>query len=290
MPTPERRLKPRAFRRLAGMDERALLASLAEGLSLIAEHIQKLERDASSASPRSVAAIRVISDDEAGKYLVLLDGLRCARREGKVTSEQMRRAGDHLAKGIYSRVADMRPADFAEVVRYCDSLRQQYYLDGPIDTDWIFRNEVDAHREERLYVDLIADDDGSIRWHTPEFWDDTTGMFANDPSGAVQLAGALHRSGFDTEAGLRVIADIWENFEPKLETETTKATHWQEVVPLIEETIRGIAEANDHVPGDEDLRKIYDGWSFPLWSADLRLIEGDLKTLRERQENWHPDI
>jgi hypothetical protein len=62
------------------------------------------------------------------------------------------------------------------------------------------------------------------------------------------------------------------------------------MTPLIEGTIRGIAEATAHAPGDEDLGEIYDGWSFPLWSADLTLIEGDLKALRERQKNWHPDI
>jgi len=260
------------------MNEREFIASLSEGLPEIAEHIEKLEGDAAAASPRGVAAIRVISDDEAGKYLVLLDAVRCVRRPGDVKSEQMRRAGDHLPKGIYARVAEMRPADFGEIVGYCNSLRRQYFLDGPNDVDWIFRNEIDAYREERLYVDLIADDDGSIRWHTPEFWDDTTGMFSNDPSGAVRLVGALHRSGFDTEDGLRVIADVWEDFEPKLKTQTTKATHWQEVVPLIEETVRGIAEATGRVPNDDDLRQIFHRWSFPLWGADLTMIKGGLKS------------
>ena len=137
-------------------------------------------------------------------------------------------------------------------------------LDGPTDTDWIFRNEVDAHREERLYVDLIADDDGRIRWHTPEFWDDTTGMFGNDPSSAVQLTGALHRSGFDTRSVCESSQTLGKTSRTKARTGTTKSTHWQEVVPLIEETIRRIADATNHVPGDEDLRQIYDGWSFPL--------------------------
>jgi hypothetical protein len=282
-------VKPRAFRRLAGVSTRDLIASLSDGLPMIAEHIQKLEDDAAGASPRGVAAIRVISDDEAGKYLVLLDAVRCARRPGNVRSEQMRRAGDHLAKGVYARVAEMSPADFAEVVRYIDWLRQEYFLDGPNDVDWIFRNEIEAYREERLYVDLIADGDG-VRWHTPEFWDDTTGMFSNDPSGAVQLVGALHRAGFETADGLRVIADVWEDFEPKLKTEKTKATHWQEVVGLIEETVRRLVETSDHVPSDDDLRQIYQRWSFPLWGIDLAMIEGDLRALRERQNNWHPEL
>lgn len=277
-------MKPRAFRRLAGVSERDFIASLSEGLALIAEHVQKLEEDAAASSPRGVAAIRIISDDEAGKYLVLLDAVRCVRRPGDVKSEQMRRAGDHLAKGIYARVAEMSAADFAEVVRYCDWLRQEYFLDGPNDVDWIFRNEVDAHREERLYVDLVAGDDGRIRWHTPAFWDETTGMFSSDPSGAVQLVAALHRSGFDTVEGLQVIADVWAQFAP------TPKTHWQEMVVLSEKTVRGIATATGRVPSDDDLRQIYQRWSFPLWGADLAMNKGDYRALRERQDNWHTDV
>ena len=76
-------------------------------MSLIAEHIAVLEGDIRpDTSPRAAAAIRVISDDEAGKYLILLDVARCARQPHKVVSDQLRRAGQHLAKGIYARAAD----------------------------------------------------------------------------------------------------------------------------------------------------------------------------------------
>jgi hypothetical protein len=46
-----------------------------------------------------------------------------------------------------------RPADVAKVRGYADSLRRTLYLDGPNEVDRIFRNVVEAEREESLYAD-----------------------------------------------------------------------------------------------------------------------------------------
>ena len=51
--------------------------------------------------------------------------------------------------------------------RLVDILRREFYLDGPNDVDWIFRNQILDSRESRLYVDLIADEEGRLTWTSP---------------------------------------------------------------------------------------------------------------------------
>jgi hypothetical protein len=41
------------------------------------------------------------------------------------------------------------PANFAEQVSFANRLRRSHYLDGPNDVDWIFRNGIEAEREEK---------------------------------------------------------------------------------------------------------------------------------------------
>jgi hypothetical protein len=54
------------------------------------------------------------------------------------------------------RACGMRPGTLAELQEYVDNHREEFYLDGPNDVDWIFRNEVLEGREGALYVDYVA--------------------------------------------------------------------------------------------------------------------------------------
>src|SRR2546423_1283472 len=103
-------MHPRRLAKLASLPVPRLLSSLAEGMTHIARHLEALEDDASKCSARGQAAIRVISDEEAGKFLILLDVARCAYDTQDIKSRQLKRGHDHLAKGIYVEVADMSPA------------------------------------------------------------------------------------------------------------------------------------------------------------------------------------
>jgi hypothetical protein len=89
----------------------------------------------------------VIAEEEAGKFLILLDAVRCGRKRQKVFAEQLERSHDRLAKGLYVATVSIRPAISAELLSYLEGLRVQLYLDGPNDVDWIFRNEVLSGRE-----------------------------------------------------------------------------------------------------------------------------------------------
>jgi hypothetical protein len=159
-------------------------------------------------------------------------------------------------------------------------LRKSHYLDGPNDIDWIFRNEIDARREEQLYVDYVASDDGD-RWWSPREWD---AFGISPPSGAVELVRSMHRAGFSTSAGLRVGADLWNPFVP------AAATPWSEVHRLSLETMERLADEMGLSADETSLRRILDSWTFPLWHVDINYIKVELNELRKKKGAWQPDI
>jgi hypothetical protein len=278
-------MRPRAFTILADYAEPDLLAALAEGMSLIAEHVAALETAAQHQTgphaARAAAAIRVVADDEAGKYLVLLDVARCARQTVDHKKRQLRRCGSHVAKGIYARAVDMRPATYGELIGYVGQLRQSHYLDGPNDVDWIFPNEIEAKREGRLYVDFVKADEGAD-WISPERFDT---LEFDMPSGAVRLVAALHQAGFSTLTGLSIVADVWRDFVPEDDT------RWREVASRSQDTLKRMGAAGVLAQATQaDQHRIVNTWSYPLHQTapekGKEKAEVDENDLRHRQREW----
>ena len=174
----------------------------------------------------------------------------------------------------------MRPASFGELLGYVKPLRLSHYLDGPNDIDWIFRNEVEAHREERLYVDFVETDEGD-EWQTPQSWD---GLGVDPPSDAAELVASLHRTGFSTPKGLEIVADLWESFVPDPEM------RWSETEELSIEALTRLGQVHEAEFADADLARIVRTWTFPLCHVELDKIFVDVDKLRQRQENWDPDL
>lgn len=276
-------MRPRAAPRLASLRVPELLEALGEGMALVAEHVAALERVAERQegpeTPRAIEAIRVISDEEAGKFLILLDAARAAYADARVKEDQLRRTGHHIAKGIYARTADIRPATFGELVNFANRLRRSHYLDGPNDVDWIFRNEIEADREERLYVDYLETDEGDM-WLSPQRFDS---LGARYPSGAVELVSSLVRAGFCNSRALAIVGEVWRGFSPVAET------HWVENQRLSRATLEGLPEdVVNPALTDDDVTRILTTWTFPLYKADLTRSKEDLDRLRERQRDWDP--
>jgi hypothetical protein len=274
-------MRPRAIAKLAAQPVPALLERLAEGLALIAEHVAVLEDAVRNIETRrAAAAVRVVSEEEAGKYLVLLDAARCAQAPIGTRSRQLKRANEHLAKGIYARAAEIRPATFGELQGYVRLLRRSHYLDGPSDVDWIFRNEIEARREEHLYVDFVETDDGDD-WQSPHNWDED---MAEPPSDASLLVASLHRAGLATVHGLEVVAEVWDGVAPD------ENTNWQDNRAITLATLEQLQAATNFAVDGTDIERISRSWTFPLWHVDLSRIDVDLNELRRRQEAWHPDL
>jgi AbiV family abortive infection protein len=207
-------MRPRAASSLAALSDRKFLELLAEGLALLAEHVHKLESSVEllerDKQVRGAVPLRALAEEEAAKFLILLDAVRCPRKP-QMRVRQLDRFHNHLAKGLYVEVYDSSPADYGEVRRYVDMLRKSHYLDGPNDVDWVFRNSVVAKREERLYVDYMEDDGGS-RWHSPSSWDDIGLRYR---STVIRLVAAMATAGFASVAGLGCVAPLWRDLELK---------------------------------------------------------------------------
>lgn len=275
-------MQPRATARLAQLSDADFLVAVADGLRHIGSWIDDLERWANQLATGDAAGadvLRVTADEEAGKFLILVDAVRSPRTH-KTWSRQLKRCHDHLAKGIYSEACDYRPPTYGDLLEYVRPLRFSHYLDGPNDVDWIFRNQIEARREERLYVDYVSTDEGE-EWLVPNRDDHLSS--SSLPSAAVQTVGALRKAGTTSPEGLRVLADVWRplTVEP--------AMRYSELTSAISETLavlrdRGCADEL----GDGDAAVLVDRWPFPLYSADLSLIDADLDALREQQRRWTP--
>ena len=279
-------VQPRSIHLLASLSDAMFLPKIATGLQLLREHVAELDAGVNllveSSQWRCSEAVRVIAEEEAAKFLILLDAVRCSNKDHARRVQQLVRFNQHLAKGIYARICEIRPATFGEVVGYIDHFRSDLYLDGPNDVDWIFRNEIDAAREERIYVDYIKSDEGET-WYSPSSWDVVTSSFGGEKSRTVvRLVDLMARAGLADALGLRVVADVWRDFDPVADT------HWQEVLRRNRETLVGLRDAglfsSDFTPSDASY--LADRWTFPLHGAGMTCIKIDVKSLRDRQEGW----
>lgn len=256
------------------------LDAIAEGLELLVEHVTTLTKDliylTDGSRPRGALVLEAQAQEEAAKVLILLDLVRLGWRDPFKVKVQIARFYDHLSRCIYAEVSRMRPADLAEVRRIIEDMRQAYYLDGPNEVDWIFRNQLLSSREDDLYVDYVQYEDGAA-WSTPAGRD----VLVFGPDTAVQrLVIALHRLGVTSRRGLEVLADTWAG------QVIDDATRWPVVARLNARVLAQLDNDGAGLPDatDADRRKVINQWMFPLHSLDLTEIDVKVKDLQEFRE------
>lgn len=253
---------------------------------MLAEHVGTLRDDLThlqeAQRSRGAAVIDGLASEEAAKILILLDIARMGWDDDPAVARQIKSIISHRVRGIYGRVIEGRPASFGEVRRYADSLRRSHYLDGPNDVDWIFRNVVEAEREESLYVDYVTSEGVSL-WITPasgselrlELW----------PSMVIDLAIALHRLGCTSEVGLTIIADEWKSVPLE------DSTHWSVVEGIntaIFDKLNAAGLCSDDLT-PSDVRLAREHWTFPLGSLELSEIKVTQADLQARRAKWLAD-
>lgn len=281
---------PRRLSTIAQVPERQRFAVIAEGVELLADNVATLEADAStlgaSRRDQSAAVLRCFAEEEAAKVLILFDLARAGWKNQDAVGACMSRFYSHLARGLYVQAYHGSPADLAEVRRYLDHWRQKYYLDGPMDVDWIFGNEVLARREERLYVDYIEDEHGGRRWTGPVDRTqllDTPFSYPAPASTVVELVAAMRRIGLLTEKGLAATRNVWDGVF------VDDSLHWSDLQPL------NVAVLDEIIPGDwtntsqevvQAVRYVLEHWIFPLTSLDLTLGKVDIADLQRVREQW----
>ena len=192
----------------------------------------------------------------------------------------------HLAKGLYAKACMWKPVTLADLQGYVNLDRDDFYLDGPNDVDWILRNEILTSRENLLYVDYVdyVDyEDGEHRWSDPAPHEDIWFSLPSMPA-AVTMARQLFDVGAATAQGLEAVADTWRDAPVNADTRCGEVWAWNRVT-LDALDLRGLlrqqpAPVYHHIIRD---------WQFPMYGLDPTKVEVSKETLRERQRNWSPE-
>jgi AbiV family abortive infection protein len=278
-------MRARAIRDLCQLADDDFLREIAIGMGLVLANANALLQDsallASSKRNRAARILHHLTEEEAAKVLILLDAVRCPRGTDAL-SRQLARFNDHLAKGIYAEYVGIKPATYREALQFIDHHRREYYLDGPNDVDWIFRNWILETREESLYVDHVDTDDGHL-WLSPLRFDDFPAPTFSPA--ALRLSQLLSDAGVLEPPALATIAQIWRpvRFAPD--------DHWDICVGYNRATLEALDAAGLlSETGAENAGTIAWEWLFPLHDVDLSMAKIDRGDLRNVQAEWTPDL
>lgn len=267
-----------------------LFEVLSEGLPLIVDNAASHDNSArhlhKAGEPRASEAMRGFAEEEAAKFLILVDYVRCPPIPER-RSQVLKRFYSHVAKRIHAQAcAYPRIRFFGELCEFVESECRPWYLDGPNDVDWIFPNAVVAEREQELYVDYVqdvTDTAGDRFWTTPPDPAPIVSRYATPDS--VTLVQSLFRAGASSPEGLAEIAGIWRGFEPELDTDRGQLRS------LIASTLERLAHCGHAV--DETTAQIVTWhWPFPMWALTIpepsRAPDNreDLREERRRRIEW----
>lgn len=276
-------MRSKAIRDLVQLSDNDLFVQISIGYEQVLKNAIRINRDAESLRkqkrPNGCRILSGMAEEEAAKCLILVDAVRCPRNPPKILTQQLSRFNDHLAKGLYAEACCWNPSDFQEFSSYVDNERREYYLDGPNDIDWFFRNRILSNREETIYVDYVAGDDGNHFWLTPS----ENKFLLPETLESLSLAKAFSDAGCATPKALQVIADFWRPIAMK------PNFSWMELRDLNLQTLKTL-EGKGLVKGQPQTvySTIIELWPFPMFSLDLRMIKGNEAELQEIQEKWFP--
>lgn len=279
-------MRPKAIKDLCQADDKSLFTEVAAGLSLVLANVGRLVKAAKVLSAddhfSGARLISAFAEEEATKVLILLDAVRCPRSPHARFSAQLGRFSEHLAKGLYAKACEMRPATLGELQSYLDHYRLEFYLDGPNDVDWIFHNDILRQREDAIYVDYV-ESDGRHYWSDPDQFEELS-RFEPPLPDSVCLAEALAECGLTSVEGLEAVARIWRG------TAVDSETPYGACRRLNIETLRApeiasvVANASD-----APVSMVANIWPFPLFDLDLTLKKVTQGELRDRQRAWSPN-
>lgn len=277
-------MKAKAIKDLNQLSDNNLFEEISEGLELVIEHASHIEGELKFLADHKKACgyriLKAIVEEEAAKFLILMDAIRCTRVPPDDFTKQLIRFNDHLAKGIYSYVYRLKPQNFAELREIIRSECHEYYLDGPNDVDWIFRNEILQKREEAIYVDYI-ESDGGHHWLSPKRYYHpslASTTFYLKPQ-ALEVADALWKTGCCRPEALSIIAKKWRAINMHDDFS------WQELRKLNRATLEALKNKGLLKEQPEKIYSIIiDKWLFPLYSINIRIITVDKEKLKEKRE------
>lgn len=279
-------MRSRAIKDLARLNDKDLFIEIAEGLSAVQDNSSRIADAfkiiAKRENARGARILEAIAKEEAAKYLILLDAIRCPRMPADRFSKHLAKYNEHLAKGLYADACNWRPASFGEIKSIIEEECKQYYLDGPNDVDWIFENSIIRKREEAFYVDYIESDETHI-WLSPARYDSPSSVFCGVPS-VVELMNQLHTVGFSKAKSLELISDMWRPIT------FTDGTDFSQLRDLNCKTLEVLSDAGLLIEAESEIYShIAYVWLFPLYDLEMRQTQMKQSKLKEIQDRWYPE-
>jgi AbiV family abortive infection protein len=275
--------RARRFLKLAELAEDKLFPELEAGLALVGDNAIRLAdaamtlADQGAMRPAKILAFH--AEDEAGKFLVLMDSARCPRSH---LQEHLKKAAQHLARLIYAETAKLSPATFGELIGYINHYRESNYLDGPGGIEWVYRNSLLYAREEALYVDYVEQEGGTCSWQDPDRLEKLIGSEAvwKPNTFATDLVSAIMNAGLHREAALAAVSSRWRTFEPN------ETTHVCEVRALLAQTLEDLTQEGILTGDREPWQLVVRQWTFPLWNTDLSEVQVKLSELQGERDRY----
>ena len=279
-------MKHRAIKDLSQVRQENLVSEISTGLSKVYENSLELWTSArslfESKNYRGYRVLEAFAREEAAKYLILLDALRCPL---PLFASQLQKFNEHLANGIYSKTCDWRPDSYRCLREYVDSELDQFYLDGPNGIEWIFRNDIISSREECIYVDYVAYDSDNHEWITPRAKDRYSDLFPHlVVPGVIRVIQALRSTGIEKAEALKIYAEYWRNFS------FDDSTHHHEFRQAFIEFIKLLDNAGllENVQ-EKEISILLEQYPYPLYREAMKENKVSTESLKERQENWSPE-
>lgn len=274
-------MRERALRDVAQLSDKELFATLAEGMDHILRNAEEYYADSEHMAARergpSFGVLRNIAEEEAAKYLILLDAVRCPR-QGSRFSNHLARFYEHLARGIYASLTLGQPPTYADLRQIVDDERQSLLLDGPDGDNYIYGNRILERREARMYVDYEAVDDKHF-WSVPRHNDPTTAQTLRGvPPPALDLVRAVHEAGLATPTGLAIVAEKWR---PVSMIDAFSASALRQLNRDTCETVVNTGRSPGTATKAADF--IIRRWQYPMHELDLGLVRVRQAELESRR-------
>lgn len=270
-------MEPRSFKRIASLSPAERIPFVSEGLALLAHNVAELLQEAKFCWPEAPRASTIagsVAAEEAARALMLVDYLRPPKGvDDARLSEHLGSVIDHVARGVYVESYEGRPVDFAEMRRFLDLVRQPYYLDGPTGYDWIFRNSIEAGREELFYVDAVYSGAG-LEWLRPgatvELIKSVRSFARHDPQvrRICTVLLDLHAAGLLQPDALKILRSLWAG------AELDDSTGWRVYDALNREFVDR-CHAQGLVTNEMHIDRVVDWFLFPLCGVRLRGFSPD---------------
>jgi len=287
-----RPVRPRAIVEILSQPSASRHDTLAHGLGLLVEHIEALQATVASLSAggelRGRAILESVMGEEAAKVLILLDAVRGGWTDQNAAKRSLSHFSNHFARGVYQRVTSINPGTFGEVRKYVEGLRPEFYLDGPNDSDWIFRNEIESARELAFYVDYVKDEE-DYSWVSPS---NNTYRSTHWPAEiTTRLVLAMNRTGLLTKEGLDVTAEQWRGVT--VSDDASFADHFKRISAVTRELIE--RELFLPMAVQADFQHVAEHWPFPLNSIfidKIKVTGEELEAERTRLEEafWRSEL